>query len=76
VAHRPRNGAPFHGATGADSTARSAVSAQLPDAPWASASLAENGRTIKPAINAVITAVNWRAENNGTPLGFDRNSTP
>src|SRR6202040_4419985 len=58
AARTTRKGAPFHGAIGEGKTASSAASSQLPDAPCACDSTAENRKTKNaPAIsNNAVTA--------------------
>src|SRR5271165_4093698 len=66
-----RKGAPFHGAIGEGKTASSAASSQVPDAPCACDSTAENRKAKNaPAIsnNAVTAAANRHAGNNGAPF--------
>jgi hypothetical protein len=67
-----RKGAPCHGAIGADKSATSAASSQLPETLSARAAPAEHRETKNaPAISsdAVAAARDRRAGNNGIPLG-------
>src|SRR5262249_1105321 len=71
AANTTRNGAPFHGVIGEDTTASSAASSQPPAGAWACASTAEKSKTKHaPATSndAVATAVKPRAATKSEPL--------